>query len=51
MDFLVKELKVCTTKQAEERVFFVSARETLQVNMKEMVHDREILISFLSVLI
>ncbi len=31
VDFLVKELKVNTTKEAEERVFFVSARETLQV--------------------
>lgn len=31
VDFLVKEIKVCTPKQAEERVFFVSARETLQV--------------------
>jgi mitofusin len=35
IDFLVKELKVNTLKEAEERVFFVSARETLQVTSKE----------------
>lgn len=35
IDFLVKELKVNTTKEAEERVFFVSARETLQARLKE----------------
>lgn len=35
VDFLVKELKVCTPKQAEERVFFISARETLQGRIKE----------------
>lgn len=29
MDFLTRELKVCTPKEADERVFFVSARETL----------------------
>ncbi len=28
-DFLVKELKVCTKEEAEERVFFVSAKEVL----------------------
>lgn len=33
VDFLVKELKVCSPKEADERVFFVSARETLQVNV------------------
>lgn len=35
IDFLVKELKVCTLKEAEERVFFVSARETLAGRMQE----------------
>lgn len=35
IDFLVKELKVNTVKEAEERVFFVSARETLQARLKE----------------
>ncbi|XP_055606080.1 transmembrane GTPase Marf isoform X2 [Uranotaenia lowii] len=35
IDFLVKELKVATPKEAEERVFFVSARETLQARLKE----------------
>lgn len=35
IDFLVKELKVATMKEAEERVFFVSARETLQARLKE----------------
>lgn len=31
IDFLTKELKVSNEKEAAERVFFVSARETLQV--------------------
>ncbi|GAB0086640.1 Transmembrane GTPase Marf [Sergentomyia squamirostris] len=35
IDFLTKELKVSTQKEAEERVFFVSARETLQARLKE----------------
>lgn len=35
VDFLVKELKVASGKEAEERVFFVSARETLQARLKE----------------
>lgn len=35
IDLLVKELKVNTVKEAEERVFFVSARETLQARLKE----------------
>lgn len=35
IDFLVRELKVCTPKEAEERVFFVSARETLQGRLAE----------------
>ncbi|XP_058119292.1 transmembrane GTPase Marf [Anopheles ziemanni] len=35
IDFLVKELKVASPKEAEERVFFVSARETLQARLKE----------------
>lgn len=35
IDFLVKELKVCTPKEAEERVFFVSARECLQGRLQE----------------
>lgn len=35
IDFLVKELKVCTEKEAAERVFFVSARETLQARVEE----------------
>lgn len=35
IDFLVKELKVASLKEAEERVFFVSARETLQARLKE----------------
>ncbi|XP_058448739.1 transmembrane GTPase Marf isoform X2 [Malaya genurostris] len=35
MDFLVKELKVATQKEADERVFFVSARETLQARLNE----------------
>lgn len=35
IDFLVKELKVNSVKEAEERVFFVSARETLQGRLQE----------------
>lgn len=35
VDFLVKELKVASSKEADERVFFVSARETLQARLKE----------------
>ncbi|KAG5680721.1 hypothetical protein PVAND_010211 [Polypedilum vanderplanki] len=35
IDFLVKELKVSTVKEAEERVFFVSARETLNGRLQE----------------
>ncbi|XP_023021702.2 mitochondrial assembly regulatory factor [Leptinotarsa decemlineata] len=35
VDFLVKELKVCTQKEAEERIFFISAKEVLQARMHE----------------
>ena len=35
IDFLSKELKVYTPKDAEERVFFVSAKETLQARLQE----------------
>jgi mitofusin len=35
VDFLVKELKVCTQKEAQERIFFVSAREALQARQQE----------------
>lgn len=35
IDFLTKELKVCTEKEAAERVFFVSARETLRARLEE----------------
>ncbi|XP_043488437.1 transmembrane GTPase Marf isoform X1 [Polistes fuscatus] len=35
VDFLSKELKVYTPKDAEERVFFISAKETLQARMQE----------------
>ncbi|XP_023174734.2 transmembrane GTPase Marf isoform X3 [Drosophila hydei] len=35
IDFLTKELKVCNEKEAAERVFFVSARETLQARIEE----------------
>lgn len=34
-DFLVKELKVCTPKEASERIFFVSAKEVLQARLQE----------------
>jgi mitofusin len=35
VDFLVKELKVYTQKEAHERIFFVSAREALQARLQE----------------
>jgi mitofusin len=35
VDFLVKELKVCTQKEANERIFFVSAKEVLQARLQE----------------
>lgn len=35
IDFLVKELKVCSQKEAPERVFFVSAKEVLQARLQE----------------
>ncbi|XP_051861965.1 transmembrane GTPase Marf isoform X2 [Drosophila albomicans] len=35
IDFLTKELKVSNEKEAAERVFFVSARETLQARIEE----------------
>ncbi|XP_023311777.1 transmembrane GTPase Marf-like [Anoplophora glabripennis] len=38
IDFLVKELKVCTAKEAEERIFFISAKEVLQARLAEQCH-------------
>lgn len=35
IDFLSRELKVYSPKDAEERVFFISAKETLQARMQE----------------
>ncbi|CAK9799322.1 Transmembrane GTPase Marf [Anthophora quadrimaculata] len=35
VDFLARELKVYSPKDAEERVFFISAKETLQARMQE----------------
>ncbi|XP_012221141.1 transmembrane GTPase Marf isoform X2 [Linepithema humile] len=35
IDFLSRELKVYSLKDAEERVFFISAKETLQARMQE----------------
>ncbi|XP_011684297.1 PREDICTED: transmembrane GTPase Marf-like [Wasmannia auropunctata] len=35
VDFLSRELKVYSLKDAEERVFFISAKETLQARMQE----------------
>ncbi|XP_078046525.1 mitochondrial assembly regulatory factor isoform X2 [Augochlora pura] len=35
VDFLSKELKVYAPKDAEERVFFISAKETLQARLQE----------------
>ncbi|KAJ8873529.1 hypothetical protein PR048_024347 [Dryococelus australis] len=33
-DFLVRELKVCSQKEAAERIFFVSAKEALQARLQ-----------------
>ncbi|CAH1130201.1 unnamed protein product [Ceutorhynchus assimilis] len=38
IDFLVKELGVCTPKEAEERIFFISAKEVLQARLAEQGH-------------
>ncbi|KAI5712644.1 hypothetical protein M8J76_001169 [Diaphorina citri] len=35
VDFLVKELRLCSGKEAGERVFFVSAKEVLQARLQE----------------
>lgn len=35
VDFLSRELRVCTPKEAEERIFFISAKEALLTRMKE----------------
>ncbi|XP_025833775.1 transmembrane GTPase Marf isoform X3 [Agrilus planipennis] len=35
IDFLVKELKVCTPKEADERIFFISAKEALIARLAE----------------
>lgn len=37
IDFLSKELKVYTPKDAEERVFFISAKETLHARLQEQL--------------
>ncbi|ERL86642.1 hypothetical protein D910_04048, partial [Dendroctonus ponderosae] len=38
IDFLVKELGVCTPKEAEGRIFFISAKEVLQARLAEQGH-------------
>lgn len=35
IDFLVDELKVCSTEEAAQRIFFVSAKEALQARLQE----------------
>ena len=35
VEFLVEELKVCTQKEANKRIFFVSAKEALQARLQE----------------
>ncbi|XP_059485368.1 transmembrane GTPase Marf [Neocloeon triangulifer] len=35
VDFLVTELGVCTTEEAAQRIFFVSAKEALQARLQE----------------
>lgn len=39
VDFLVKELKVCSPKEAEERIFFISAKEALIARLAEQGHS------------
>ncbi|KAF5292627.1 hypothetical protein FQA39_LY13960 [Lamprigera yunnana] len=38
VDLLVKELKVCTLKEAEERIFFISAKEAILARLSERGH-------------
>ena len=35
VEFLVTELNVCTQKEANQRIFFVSAKEALQARLQE----------------
>jgi len=35
VEFLVAELNVCTQKEANQRIFFVSAKEALQARLQE----------------
>ena len=35
VEFLVRELNVCTQKEANQRIFFVSAKEALQSRLQE----------------
>jgi len=37
VEFLVMELNVCTQKEANQRIFFVSAKDTLQAHLQEQV--------------
>jgi hypothetical protein len=35
VEFLVTEMNVCTQKEANQRIFFVSAKEALQARLQE----------------
>jgi hypothetical protein len=35
VEFLVTELNVCTQKEANQRIFFVSAKEALKARLQE----------------
>ena len=35
VEFLVTELNVCTQEEANQRIFFVSAKEALQARLQE----------------
>ncbi|KAG7306983.1 hypothetical protein JYU34_007106 [Plutella xylostella] len=35
VDFLARELRVCSAKEAEERIFFISAKEALMTRLRE----------------
>jgi predicted GTPase/gas vesicle protein len=36
IEFLSKELKICTKEEAESRIFFISAKEALQTRLQEV---------------
>ena len=41
VEFLVTELNVCTQKEANQRIFFVSAKEALQARLQEQSKNNQ----------